>query len=61
MDNEYDLIIDVIVNGRCLLPEEIPAQVSATIDAALTRGEGPAEIVCDGTRYLWSVRPCVYP
>ena len=57
MNNEYDIIIDVIVGGRCLLPAEIPAQVSATIDATLARGEGPGEIVYEGVRYQWSVRP----
>jgi hypothetical protein len=57
MNNEYDIIIDVIVGGRCLLPAEIPAQVSATIDAMLARGEGPGEIVCEGVCYQWSVRP----
>ena len=57
MNNEYDIIIDVIVGGRCLLPAEIPARVSATIDATLARGEGPREIVCEGVRYKWSVRP----
>jgi len=57
MNNEYDIIIDVIVGSRCLLPAEIPAQVSATIDATLARGEGPGEIVCEGVRYKWSVRP----
>jgi hypothetical protein len=57
MNNECDIIIDVIVNGRCLLPADIPALVSATIDTALERGDGPGEIVCDGVKYLWSVRP----
>ena len=57
MNNEYDVIIDVIVGGRCLLPAEIPAQVSATIEAMLARGEGPAEIVSEGICYQWSVRP----
>ena len=57
MTNEYDTIIDVIVGSRCLLPVEIPAQVSATIDAMLARGEGPGEIVYEGVRYQWSVRP----
>ena len=57
MTSEYDIIIDVIVGSRCLLPAEIPAQVSATIDATLARGEGPGEIVCEGVRYKWSVRP----
>ena len=57
MNNEYDIIIDIIVGGRCLLPAEIPAQVSATIGATLARGEGPGEIVYEGVRYQWSVRP----
>ena len=57
MNNEYDIIIDVIVGSRCLLPAEIPTQVSATIDAILARGEGPGEIVCEGVCYQWSVRP----
>ena len=61
MDDEYDIIIDVIVNGQCLLPQNIPPLVSATIEAALVRSEGPTEIVCDGVTYQWSVRPCVFP
>jgi|GEM_PF-5144734 len=57
MDNGSDIIIDVIVDGRCLRPAEIPSPVSATIHAALARGEGPGEVVCDGINYLWFVRP----
>lgn len=57
MNNDCDIIIDVIANGRCLRPAEIPSQVSATINAALACGEGPGEIVCDGVNYLWLVRP----
>jgi len=57
MDIACDIIIDVIANGRCLRPAEIPSQVSAAIDAALARDEGPAEIVCNGVNYLWLVRP----
>ncbi len=57
MTNEYDIIVDVVVGGRCLLPAEIPAQVSATIDATLARSEGPGEIMYEGVRYQWSVRP----
>ena len=57
MNNEYDIIIDIIVGGRCLLPAEIPAQVSATIEATLARGEEPVEVVYEGVRYQWSVRP----
>ena len=57
MDNGADIIIDVIVDGRCLRPAEIPSSVSATIQAALARGEGPGEVVCAGVNYLWLVRP----
>jgi hypothetical protein len=57
MNNDCDIIIDVIANGRCLRPVDIPSHVSAAIDAALARDEGPAEIVYDGVNYLWLVRP----
>ncbi|MGH8007598.1 MAG: hypothetical protein ACREQ3_11385 [Candidatus Binatia bacterium] len=58
---EEDLIIDVIVNRRVLLPKEIPPAVAAEIEAALTDGRAPEEIIHEGVRYRWSVRPCVYP
>lgn len=57
MNNDCDIIIDVIVNGRCLRPAEIPRQVAQAIDAALARDEGPGEILHDGIQYLWLVRP----
>ena len=57
MNNDCDIIIDVIVNGRCLRPAEIPRHVSETIAAALARDEGPEEIVHDGVQYQWFVRP----
>ncbi|MGE0827383.1 MAG: hypothetical protein AB7G75_29520 [Candidatus Binatia bacterium] len=60
-DRVEDIIIDVVTGGRTLLPTEIPAAVSAEIDAALAHGEPPTEIHCDGVRYLWFIRPCVYP
>lgn len=56
-----DIIIDVIVDGRLLHPKEIPPAVSAEIEATLANEEAPREILCDGVRYHWSVRPCVYP
>ena len=56
-----DLIIDVIVDGRVLLPKEIPPAVTAEIDAVLAKGAAPQEIFHAGVRYQWSVRPCVYP
>jgi hypothetical protein len=56
-----DLIIDVIVDGRVLLPKEIPPAVTAEIDATVAKGEAPKEILYAGVRYQWSVRPCVYP
>lgn len=52
-----EIIVDVVANGRCLRPAEIPPQVSALIDAAIARNEGPGEIVHDGVQYLWLVRP----
>jgi len=58
---EEDIIIDVIVDGRVLLPKEIPPDVSTEIEAALTDGHVPEEIIYEGVRYRWSVRPCVYP
>lgn len=57
MNNECDFIIDVIANGRCLRPTEIPRHVSETITAALARDEGPEEIVYDGIQYQWFMRP----
>ena len=60
--DDFDIIIDVIRDGRVLNPEEIPMAVSAAIDVKLANGEmTPGEIEHEGTRYLWSVRPCVYP
>jgi len=56
-----DVIIDVIVEGRLLLPKEIPPVVSAEIEATLANGEAPTEIHYEGVCYQWSVRPCVYP
>jgi hypothetical protein len=56
-----DIIIDVIVDGLLLHPKEIPPPVSAEIEATLANGEAPKEITCEGVRYQWSVRPCVYP
>jgi hypothetical protein len=56
-----DIIVDVIVDGRVLLPKEIPLTVSAEIDATLVNGEVPKEIIHDGVCYQWSVRPCVFP
>jgi hypothetical protein len=58
---EEDIIIDVIVDGQVLLPHDIPPAVAAEIDAAVAEGTGPYEILCDGVRYQWAVRPCVYP
>ena len=57
MNNDCDIIIDVIANGRCLRPAEIPRHVSETIADALARDEGPAEIIHDGVQYLWLMRP----
>jgi hypothetical protein len=56
-----DVIIDVVVNGRVLLPQEIPSVVTEAIGAALTKEEPPQEILYEGVYYWWSVRPCVYP
>jgi len=56
-----DIIIDVIVGGRVLLPKEIPPAVSAEIETTLADGEAPKEIIYEGVRYQWSVRPCVHP
>jgi len=58
---DIDIIIDVILDGRVLGPKEIPPVVSAEIEAALSRGQAPEEIHYEGVRYLWLVRPCVYP
>ena len=57
MNNGCDIIIDVVVNGRCLRPADIPRHVSETIDAALMRDEGSGEIIHNGVHYLWFVRP----
>jgi hypothetical protein len=61
----YDLIIDVVVDGRALTPEEIPQSVSDHIAASqeqgLENGAGRREIEYDGICYQWSIRPCVYP
>ena len=56
-----DVIIDVVVNGRVLLPQEIPLVVREAIGAALAKEEPPQEIHYEGVSYWWSVRPCVYP
>lgn len=56
-----DVIIDVVVNGRVLLPHEIPLAVSEQIAATLAEEEPPQEIQYEGVCYWWSVRPCVYP
>jgi hypothetical protein len=58
---DIDIIIDVIVDGRVLDSKEIPPVVSAEIEAVLARGQEPKEIHHEGVRYLWLVRPCVYP
>lgn len=64
----YDIIIDIVVNGRALLPEEIPQSVSDHIMAAqggleneFENGDASGEIEYGGVRYEWSIRPCVYP
>jgi len=57
MNNDCDIIIDVVVNGRCLRPAEIPLHVSEAIATALSRDEGPGEVVHDGVQYQWFVRP----
>ena len=56
-----DVIIDVVVNGRVLLPQEIPPAVTEAIGATLVKEEPPREIQYEGVRYWWSIRPCVYP
>lgn len=56
-----DVIIDVVVNGRVLLPQEIPLAVTEAIGATLAKEESPQEIQHEGVIYWWSVRPCVYP
>ncbi len=61
MDDAFDIIVDIIMDGRVLGPQEIPLAVAAAIDAALARHEEPAEIQHDGIGYSWLVRPCVYP
>jgi|SoiMethySBSTD1v2_1073268.scaffolds.fasta_scaffold76387_4 hypothetical protein len=57
MKNDCDIIIDVIVNGRCLRPAEIPHHVSEIITAALARDVNPEEIIHEGVLYQWFVRP----
>ena len=59
--DDIDLIIDVIRDGQVLNPHDIPPAVSAEIEAALARGEGPKEIRHEGTCYVLFIRPCVYP
>ena len=56
-----DVIIDVIVNGRVLLSQEIPLAVTKVIETTLAKEEPPQEIQHEGVRYWWSIRPCVYP
>lgn len=56
-----DVIIDVVVNGRVLLPQEIPPAVTKVIEATLATGASPQEIQHEGVYYWWSIRPCVYP
>ena len=61
----YDIIIDVVVDGRALTPEEIPQAVSDHIAAIQEQGleneGGIWEIEHAGVHYQWSIRPCVYP
>ena len=62
----YDIIIDVVVNGRALTPEEIPQAVSDHIAAIQEQGleneAGRRGIeYAGGTLSVVSVRPCVYP
>ena len=61
----YDIIIDVVVDGRALSLEEIPQAVSDRIAALqehrLENEAATREIEYAGVRYQWSVRPCVYP
>jgi hypothetical protein len=56
-----DVIIDVVVNGRVLLPQEIPPVITKLIEATLVKEEPPQEIQYEGVCYWWSIRPCVYP
>lgn len=56
-----DVIIDVVVNGRVLLPQEIPPAVTKAIAATLATPTSPQEIEYEGVCYWWSMRPCVYP
>ncbi|MGE0683986.1 MAG: hypothetical protein AB7P69_24160 [Candidatus Binatia bacterium] len=58
---DRDLIVDVILDGRVLNPQEIPPVISAEVETILVRGEGPTEIHHEGMRYVLFVRPCVYP
>jgi hypothetical protein len=57
----YDIVIDVLVDGRTLTPGEIPPAVSEQIAAAQKNGDPVREIEHAGIRYRWSIRPCVYP
>ena len=64
----YDIIIDVIVNGRTLPPADIPQAISEQIAAVQRRlesghenGDRSGEIEYGGMHYEWSIRPCVYP
>lgn len=61
----YDIIIDIVVDGRALAPEDIPQAVSDHISAIEEQGlENEAEmreIEHAGVHYQWLVRPCVYP
>ncbi|MBI3244964.1 MAG: hypothetical protein HYZ50_00480 [Deltaproteobacteria bacterium] len=61
MDDAFDIIVDVIVDGHVVGPQEIPPAVAVAIDAALAKHEEPAEIQYGGIGYSWLVRPCVYP
>ena len=56
-----DVIIDVVVNGRVLLPQEIPQAVTKVIEATLATEAPPQDIQHEGVCYWWSIRPCVYP
>jgi hypothetical protein len=58
---DMDLIVDVILDGRVLNPQEIPSAVAAEVEALLARGKGPKEVYHEGTCYFLFVRPCVYP
>jgi len=47
-----DVIIDVVVNGRVLLPQEIPLTVTQVIEATLATEAPPQEIQHEGV-YYW--------